>query len=179
MKQRPPGFPHLSKEALRAHFAQEWRPDPEVTGMIGSQFRAAGLATLELAKLHERFLVMELLPVCAARKRTALIRHAGNFSAAAIAATGAGKAGAREKQARGMPPGSRKPSSRCADALWNWPPPTSRLAWRSSDAEKWNQFARELHPAALEDLGLIPALHSFMTTARKWRDEPIDNQPGK
>ena len=39
---------------------------------------------LELAKLHERFLVSELLPGFPVRKRAALIKRAGKFFAAAV-----------------------------------------------------------------------------------------------
>ena len=45
---------------------------------------AAGLQTLDLAKLHEQTLVAELLPGVPAGKRAALIKQAGSFFAEAI-----------------------------------------------------------------------------------------------
>jgi signal transduction histidine kinase len=42
---------------------------------------------------------------------------------------------------------------------------TQRLVERSVDIV--HRFARELRPAALDDLGLIPALHSFVTSFTK------------
>ncbi len=45
---------------------------------------AAGLQTLDLAKLHERTLIYELLPRCPVGKRAALIKQAGVFFAMAI-----------------------------------------------------------------------------------------------
>jgi signal transduction histidine kinase len=51
---------------------------------LGSEALAAGLQTLDLAKLHEQTLVTELLSGCPAGKRAALIKQAGIFFAAAI-----------------------------------------------------------------------------------------------
>jgi signal transduction histidine kinase len=51
---------------------------------LGSQALAAGLQTLELAKLHEQTLVTELLPGCPAGERAALIQRAGIFFTEAI-----------------------------------------------------------------------------------------------
>jgi signal transduction histidine kinase len=51
---------------------------------LGSEALAAGLQTLDLAKLHEQTLLTELLPIHPPRKRLALIRQAGRFFAAAI-----------------------------------------------------------------------------------------------
>ena len=45
---------------------------------------SAGLQTLDLAKLHEHILITEVLPGCAAGKRTAIIKQAGTFFAMAI-----------------------------------------------------------------------------------------------
>ena len=250
MKQRPPNFPHLYKEALRAHLAQGSRQDAEAIVAIGGQVRAAGLPMLDLAKLHERFLVMDLLPGCAVEKQTALIRKAGNFFAAMIAAAGEGKeaggdaarlrkaieslssrtvelaaanrqlgqeiiqrgkaeAALRKSERHGMKAleesevlkeklrglsrqilavqeEERKKISRelhdvIAQALLGI---NVRLATLKSEAgintkglgrnitltqkivtksaNIVHQFARELRPAALDDLGLIPALQSFM-----------------
>ncbi len=51
---------------------------------VGSQALAAGMQTLDLAKLHELTLVAELLPGIPAGKRAALIKQAGSFFAEAI-----------------------------------------------------------------------------------------------
>ncbi len=51
---------------------------------LGSQALAAGLQTLDLAKLHEQTLVAELLPGCPPRRRVTLIKQAGVFFAVAI-----------------------------------------------------------------------------------------------
>ncbi len=70
--------------ALRTHL-QPGRPmDPESARGLGSQALAAGLQTLDLAKLHEQTLITELLPACPEGKRVALIKRAGIFFAVAI-----------------------------------------------------------------------------------------------
>ena len=51
---------------------------------FGSYALAAGLQTLDLAKLHEQTLVTQVLPGCPAGKRAALIKQAGIFFAEAI-----------------------------------------------------------------------------------------------
>jgi len=93
MKHPPPDLPQLY-EGL--HLDQGTRQDSRMIETIGGQIRAAGVHMLDIAKLHEQFLVMELPPDCPVGKRTALIRNAGNFSAAAITAAGAGNEGKRD-----------------------------------------------------------------------------------
>ena len=56
--------------------------------MLGSEILASGLPMLELAKLHERLLVSELLPTFPTAKRVALIKRAGKFFAAAVVFAG-------------------------------------------------------------------------------------------
>jgi signal transduction histidine kinase len=51
---------------------------------LGNEALAAGMQTLDLAKLHEQTLVSELLPGYPPRRRMALIRQAGKFFATAI-----------------------------------------------------------------------------------------------
>jgi signal transduction histidine kinase len=51
---------------------------------MGQDALNAGLQTLDLAKLHERILVTEVLPGRIASRRTALIKRAGTFFAIAI-----------------------------------------------------------------------------------------------
>lgn len=250
MKRRPIHFPLLYKEALRAHLEQGRKAGLESAQGLGSQALAAGMLTLDLAKLHEKTLVMDLLPGYPAAKRTAVIRQAGSFFAAAIApikeTNGTAKEAARLKkiiqtlsdrtvelaaanqqlsqeivrrkqvegslqkserhnlksleksnvlkeQLRGLSrqilsaqEEERKKISRelhdvIAQALMGI---NVRLATLKSEtgihskgldrnialtqkmvtksANIVHQFARELRPTALDDLGLIPALHSFM-----------------
>ncbi|HEX4343308.1 MAG TPA: ATP-binding protein [Verrucomicrobiae bacterium] len=70
--------------ALRTHLRQGQRASLESARGLGSQALAAGLQTLDLAKLHEQTLVNDLLPAFPARRRAALIRQAGIFFAVAI-----------------------------------------------------------------------------------------------
>jgi signal transduction histidine kinase len=70
--------------ALRKHLKQGQQASLESARGLGSQALAAGLQTLDLAKLHEKTLVTEVLPDCPAGKRTALIKQAGTFFAVAI-----------------------------------------------------------------------------------------------
>ena len=70
--------------ALRKHLKQGQHASVESARGLGSQALAAGLQTLELAKLHEQTLVTEVLPSCPAGKRAALIKQAGIFFAVAI-----------------------------------------------------------------------------------------------
>ncbi|HTA31299.1 MAG TPA: sensor histidine kinase, partial [Candidatus Cybelea sp.] len=82
--------------ALRTHLQQGHRASLEPARGLGSQALAAGLQTLDLAKLHEQTLVTELLPACQAEKRAALIRQAGIFFAMAITPIEKTHGGARE-----------------------------------------------------------------------------------
>ena len=75
---------HRYQGALRTHFSADDRESLEAVRGLGSEILAAGLPMLELAKLHERFLVSELLPGFPVRKRAALIKRAGKFFAAAV-----------------------------------------------------------------------------------------------
>jgi two-component system sensor histidine kinase DegS len=70
--------------ALRTHLRQGQSASLAPARGLGSQALAAGLQTLDLAKLHEQTLVTGLLPACRADKRAALIKQAGAFFAAAI-----------------------------------------------------------------------------------------------
>jgi signal transduction histidine kinase len=70
--------------ALRTHLKQGRSASLESARGLGSQALAAGLQTLDLAKLHEQTLVAEILPGCAPRKRASLIKQAGIFFAMAI-----------------------------------------------------------------------------------------------
>jgi signal transduction histidine kinase len=70
--------------ALRTHLTQGKQASVESARGLGNEILAAGLQTLDLAKLHEETLVREVLPACPAAKRAALIKQAGIFFAVAI-----------------------------------------------------------------------------------------------
>lgn len=84
MKPRLPNLSRRYQAALRRHLKQGERASLDSARGLGSQALAAGLQTLDLAKLHEETLVSELLPGCPADKRAGLIKQAGSFFAAAI-----------------------------------------------------------------------------------------------
>ncbi len=98
MKDPQSAFSRFYQSALRAHLAGKSRPEPETIEKFVVQARNSSLALPEFARLHENFLVMELLPGITGGKQEALTRRAGAFFAAAVAATytdarnGAGKA---------------------------------------------------------------------------------------
>jgi signal transduction histidine kinase len=75
---------HRYQDALRNQMKQGRNASLASARGVGSQALAAGLQTLDLAKLHEQTLVSELLPGCPAGKRDALIKQAGTFFAEAI-----------------------------------------------------------------------------------------------
>jgi signal transduction histidine kinase len=70
--------------ALRAHLKQGRHASLDPACGLGAQALAAGLQTLDLAKLHEQILVTQVLPGSPAGRRSALIKQAGIFFAAAI-----------------------------------------------------------------------------------------------
>jgi signal transduction histidine kinase len=80
-------FLKLSKQyrtALLAHLKQGRHASLDSARGLGGDVLAAGLQTLDLARLHEQILVAEVLPVCPLDKRSALIKQAGIFFAVAI-----------------------------------------------------------------------------------------------
>jgi signal transduction histidine kinase len=84
MKRKLARLSRRYQHALRTHLKQGLRASLESARGLGSEALAAGLQTLDLAKLHEQTLVTELLPACKGRKRAALIKQAGVFFAVAI-----------------------------------------------------------------------------------------------
>ncbi len=72
------------QEALRKHLKQGQQASLEPARVLVSEALAAGLQTLELARLHEETLITEILPGFPAAKRAALIKQAGIFFAVAI-----------------------------------------------------------------------------------------------
>jgi len=72
------------QSALQTHLKRGQQATLESARGLGDEILAAGLQTLDLAKLHEQTLVEEVLPGCPAGKRAALIRQAGIFFAVAV-----------------------------------------------------------------------------------------------
>ncbi|MBE0543347.1 MAG: sensor histidine kinase [Verrucomicrobia bacterium] len=81
MKRKPARLAQRYQAVLRQHLEQGGL---ESARGLGSQALAAGLQTLDLAKLHERTLVADVLPGCPPGQRAALIKQAGIFFAVAI-----------------------------------------------------------------------------------------------
>lgn len=84
-------FSNLSRRyqvALRTHLKQGQKANLEPARGLGSQALAAGLKSLDLARLHEQTIVTEVLPGCPAGKRAALIKQAGIFFVAGITPIG-------------------------------------------------------------------------------------------
>src|SRR5580698_67969 len=84
MKRKLLNLSRRYQAALRTHLKQGRHAGLESARGLGSQAVAAGLQTLDLAKLHEQTLVTELLPGSPGGKRATLIKQAGYFFAAAI-----------------------------------------------------------------------------------------------
>jgi signal transduction histidine kinase len=72
------------QSALRNHLKQGKRASLKTARGLGSQALAAGLQTLDLAKLHEQTLVSDVLPGCSPGERAALVEQAGIFFRVAI-----------------------------------------------------------------------------------------------
>jgi len=70
--------------ALRKYLSRCPRADVRPARGMGAQALAAGLQTLDLAKLHEHILITTVLPGQPARKRATLIKQAGTFFTEAI-----------------------------------------------------------------------------------------------
>jgi signal transduction histidine kinase len=84
MKRKLLNLSRRYQAALRKHLKQGHAANLESARGLGGRALAAGLQTLDLAKLHEQTLVTELLPACPPGKRAALIKQAGIFFAVAI-----------------------------------------------------------------------------------------------
>jgi signal transduction histidine kinase len=70
--------------ALLTHLKGGQPASLEAAHGLGSQALAVGMQTLDLAKLHERLLVAQVLPRCPRGRRAAIIKKAGVFFAVAI-----------------------------------------------------------------------------------------------
>jgi len=84
MKRKLHNLSRRYQAALRTHLKRGRNASLESARGLGSQALAAGLQTLDLAKLHEQTLVTEVLPGHPTSKRSALIKQAGVFFALAI-----------------------------------------------------------------------------------------------
>src|ERR1044071_2584701 len=84
MKRKFIKLSQLYRSALRTHLKQRGNASLDSARGLGDQALAAGLQTLDLAKLHEQILVTEALPRCPKSKRSTLIKQAGIFFAVAI-----------------------------------------------------------------------------------------------
>jgi signal transduction histidine kinase len=98
-----PKISNLSRRylaALQTHLTQGRRASLELARGLGSAGLAAGLRTLDLAKLHEHTLVAKILPESPPGKRAAIIKRAGIFFAVAILPIEKTHRGAQESTAR-------------------------------------------------------------------------------
>jgi signal transduction histidine kinase len=77
-------FSRRYQKALLAHLKQGAGTRLQPARGMGQQALAAGLQTLDIAKLHEQILVTQVLPGRPAGKRAALIKQAGAFFTEAI-----------------------------------------------------------------------------------------------
>ena len=84
MKRKPINLSERYRMALQVHLKAGRPGSLGPARGLGDQALAAGMQTLDLAKLHEQILVTEVLPGLRAGKRSALIKQAGIFFAAAI-----------------------------------------------------------------------------------------------
>ena len=89
-------FSLLYRAALRKFLKHGRRAGLESAQGLGSQALAAGLQTLDLAKLHEETLVKEVLPGCPDSQRATIIRQAGIFFTEAITPIETTHRGSRE-----------------------------------------------------------------------------------
>jgi len=84
MKRKLVNLSRRYQRALRSHLGQGPQASLASARGLGIQILAAGLQTLELAKLHEHTLLEQVLPGRPAARRAALIKQAGIFFAVAI-----------------------------------------------------------------------------------------------
>lgn len=84
MKRQLVNLKYRYQAALRTHLKAGQRASLESARGLGSEALAAGLQTLDLAKLHEQTLITEVLPGYPPRRRDRLIKQAGIFFAVAI-----------------------------------------------------------------------------------------------
>ena len=85
MKREIPDFAQRYRSALQTHLASPSPKGAEPAQNLGRQAQKAGLRTRDLARIHERVLVDELLPACPTGRRKSFLKRAGTFFAAAAA----------------------------------------------------------------------------------------------
>jgi signal transduction histidine kinase len=125
MNRKLKGLSRRYQAALRNYLKQGPRASLPGAQRLGRQALSLGVATLDLARIHEQALIAQTLTSINLRLG-ALKKQAG------LGAIGLDRSIAR----------------------------TQELVKRSVSIV--HQFARELRPTVLDDLGLIPALHTFM-----------------
>jgi signal transduction histidine kinase len=96
MKQR---FSRHYQTALLAYLKKKQRAPLKLGNGMGQEALAAGLQTLDMAKLHEQILLTQLLPGRSAGARASIIKQAGTFFAEAIIPIEILRPGAREAAA--------------------------------------------------------------------------------
>lgn len=84
MKSKGAKFSKHYQAALRAHLDERTKASTDSASGLGALALEAGLQTLDLAKLHERILIQQVLPDCLPSKRPDVLRQAGRFFAVAI-----------------------------------------------------------------------------------------------
>lgn len=84
MKRELLNFSRRYQSALRRYLKPGRRAGLKSAQRLGSYALSAGLQTLDLARLHEQTLVLQILPGYPASKRDVLIKQAGVFFAAAM-----------------------------------------------------------------------------------------------
>ncbi len=77
-------FSRQYQAGLKAYLKQQSEARLQRAHGMGRQALAAGLNTLDIAKLHEQILVARVLPGIPAGRRVTLIRRAGLFFTEAI-----------------------------------------------------------------------------------------------
>lgn len=85
MKANLPNFLNRYKKALQSHLEQGQMAKLEFAIKLGNDIHASGMPTLDLVRLHERTLVIDLLPTFPEAQRAVVVKQAGAFFAAVIA----------------------------------------------------------------------------------------------
>ncbi len=84
MKSKPPNFSELYHSALHAHLKLGRAATLDSARAVGAEALLSGLKTLDLARLHEHTLVMEVLPNCPPKLRASTLKSAGAFFAESV-----------------------------------------------------------------------------------------------
>lgn len=92
MKNPQSSFSRLYESVLRTYLTDGFRLAADSVEKISIQANFLDLKLLDIAAIHERLLVVDLLPGIASRNRTSMVRHAGTFFAAVVTAVKKGNA---------------------------------------------------------------------------------------